>query len=143
MTFYSTAVDVIGATGVEPDDLSQADSASLTSLIEDWLLEIKDIIDADRKRDFLDEAGGDPLAVRKLVHNVAKRMASNMVALAVLRRDTSIVKMDDFSVQLVSDRVLTEDVRRDLALIPRGSTASLPIGMWRSRSQEEQDEDDG
>ena len=70
--FYSTAQEVIEYTGVSPFDVGVDDSEELKSLIESWLLEIKDIIDADRRRDFLQEADGDPASVRKLVHNVAK-----------------------------------------------------------------------
>lgn len=137
---YSTAVSVIEYTGVRPKDLSCDTSAELTTLVESWLLEIKSIIDSDRKRDFLSEAGGNVGLVPPLVHNVAKRMCSNMVALAVLRRDTPIVKLNDFAVQLVSDQILTEEIKRDLSLIPRGSVGSFPLRMWRIRSAREIEE---
>lgn len=137
--FYSTAQEVIEYTGVSPFDVGVDDSEELTSLIESWLLEIKDIIDADRRRDFLQEADGDPASVRKLVHNVAKRMAANMVALAILRRETPIIKMDDFTVQLVQDQVMTKDIRRDLNLIPRGISQRAPFRVWRVRREGEID----
>ena len=137
--FYSTAQEVIEYTGVSPFDVGVDDSEELTSLIESWLLEIKDIIDADRRRDFLQEADGDPTSVRKLVHNVAKRMAANMVALAILRRETPIIKMDDFTVQLVQDQVMTKDIRRDLNLIPRGISQRAPFRVWRIRREGEID----
>lgn len=75
-----------------------------------------------------------------MVHNVAKRMASNTVALAVLRRDSPIIQINDFSVQLVADRVLTEDIRRDLALIPRGRTDATPFRVRRLRNTKELEE---
>jgi len=137
--FYSTAQEVIEYTGVSPFDVGVDDSEELKSLIESWLLEIKDIIDADRRRDFLQEADGDPASVRKLVHNVAKRMAANMVALAILRRETPIIKMDDFTVQLVQDQVMTKDIRRDLNLIPRGISQRAPFRVWRIRREGEID----
>ena len=137
--FYSTAQEVIEYTGVSPFDVGVDDSEELKSLIESWLLEIKDIIDADRRRDFLQEADGDPASVRKLVHNVAKRMAANMVALAILRRETPIIKMDDFTVQLVQDQVMTKDIRRDLNLIPRGISQRAPFPVWRVRREGEID----
>lgn len=137
---YSTAAEVIEYTGVRPEDLSKSDEQELITLIDGWLEEIKDIIDQDRRRNFLSEAGDDPTAVRPMVHNIAKRMAANTVALAVLRRDTPIIQLNDFSVQLVEDKVLTKDIRRDLALIPRGQTDVTPVRIRRMRSQTEIDE---
>ena len=62
-----------------------------------------------------------------------------MVALAILRRETPIIKMDDFTVQLVQDQVMTKDIRRDLNLIPRGISQRAPFRVWRIRREGEID----
>lgn len=48
------------------------------------------------------------------VHSCAERMVANLVALAIQRRVTPLVKVDDFSVQLSSDEIFTRTLKDDL-----------------------------
>lgn len=139
--YYGTPGSVIDRTGIRPTDLGVDDDAELTGILEGWLREIRSIIDHDRRRDFLEEADGNLDDVPNLVHGVANRMAANMVALTVLRRETPIVTINSFTVKMVEDRVLTEDIRRDLALIQRGRTKGPnPVRFWRVRTGVELEE---
>lgn len=113
ITFYSTAEDVISYTGVEPKDLGLDSEANLKLLLEKWLTEIKSLIDADRNRDYLAEG-----TVPAGIDNIAKRIASNLVAIAVVRRDTPIVRVDDFNIQIVRDEIFTEPIQKDLSRFP-------------------------
>lgn len=140
MSYYSDPEAVRIATGVQPEDLGLDDTDELDTLLESWLTEVKDIIDRDRRQDFSDT---DVWAeVPALVTSVARRMAGNAIAIAIVRRETPIIRIDDFSVKLVEDRLLTEDIRRDLALIPRGRTYSSPFRLWRVRTADQQADDE-
>lgn len=120
-TFYSTAQDVIDFTGILPGDLNLVDisggdtaSEQLVTIIEGWLEEVKDLIDRDRNRDYAAESPDIPPGI----HFIAKRIAANMVAQAVLRRDSPIIRINDYAVKMVSDEVFTPAIRRDLAVYP-------------------------
>jgi hypothetical protein len=117
-TFYSTAQDVIDFTGIRATDLNLVDNGDtaeeqLVTIIEGWLTEIKDIIDRDRNRDYASET-----AIPPGIHLIAKRMAANMVAQAVIRRDTPIIRIGEYAVKMVDDTIFTESIRKDLSLYP-------------------------
>lgn len=118
-SIYSTPEDVIAFTGARPEDFSLVSAGELLDLIRSWLIEVKDLIDQDRNRDYHAEvAEGTRTEVPPGIHNIAKRMAANMVALAMLRRETPVVKIDDFSIRMVEDQMLTRAIRQDLARYP-------------------------
>lgn len=124
-TYYSTPEEVIQYTGVRPQDFYLEDDdpeapnpstaeEKLTSLIANWLVQIKDFIDRDRNRDY--SASGK--VVPPGIHNIALRAAANMVAQAQLRRETPIVKKDDFTISMVEDKVFTASIKSDLSRFP-------------------------
>lgn len=82
-----------------------------------------------------------PVSVPPLIDNIALRACANMVGLAILRRDTSIIRIDDFNVELVEDQVLTEGIRKDLDLFPKGDLPGTRRGgtirVWRVRGPDE------
>ena len=114
---YSTPGKVISYTGVRPQDFYLEDGEEKTAeekleeLIEGWLLQIKDLIDADRGREYKED-------IPPGIENIALRMAANMVAQAQLRRETPIVRHDDYSVDMVEDKVMTNAIKNDLARFP-------------------------
>jgi len=113
--YYSSVDDVLQHTGMRIEDLGFMSEASARDWIENRLVEIKDLIDHDRNRDYHAEVGaGERDKVPPGIHSIALRIMSNMVGQAVLRRTTPIIKKDDFSVQLVEDRVFTEAIKKDL-----------------------------
>ena len=113
--YYSTPEDVISYTGIKPKDLGfgEEDEDGLKALIEVWLTQIKSLIDADRNRNYLVEG-----TVPAGIDNIALRMAANLVAIAVVRRDTPIVRVDDFNIQIVRDEIFTEPIQKDLSRFP-------------------------
>ena len=119
-TYYSSAQDVIDFTGIRPTDLNLVDitngdtaAEQLIAIVEGWLVEIKDLIDMDRNRDYASET-----EIPAGIHAIAKRMAANMVAQAVIRRDTPIIRIGDYAVKMVDDTILTKSIREDLSLYP-------------------------
>lgn len=112
--FYSTAKKVKSFTGVQPGDIGAADDAELTTWIEDRLIEIKDLIDQDRGRDYHAEGTVPPG-----IEHIALRMAGNLIGFAVMRRETPIVRIDDFTIRTVEDQVFTRAIAEDLSRYPR------------------------
>jgi len=128
---YSSPEKVIEYTGVRPQDFGLEDELDgneevvktaeekLESIIEGWLEQVKDLIDHDRNRDYHEEVEeGKREKVPPGIEFIALRMAANMVAQANLRRQTPIVRHDDFSVDMVGDKVFTKAIQRDLARFP-------------------------
>ena len=139
---YSSPKQVISYTGVRPtdfgleDDDYQTADKKLESLIKSWLVQVKDLIDMDRNRDYHQEVKkGKRTMVPSGINNIALRMAANMVAQANLRRLTPIVRHDDFSVDMVEDKIFTNAIKRDLARFPYKPNFKLIVPG--------KDEDDG
>ena len=128
MEHYSSPADVIRFTGTRPEDFGLAAVSELEALILPWLVQAKDLIDTDRNRDYHAEVtAGRRDNVPPGIHNIAMRIVANMLALAVLRRETPVVKVGDFAIQVAEDQVFTASIRKDLRLYP----AISRIGMRR------------
>lgn len=119
LQFYSTAAAVIESTGIGPEDLGMETSQALTTWIEARLKEIKNLIDQDRNRDYAAEAETAGKEVPAGIHGIALRMMSNHVGHANLRRTTPIIRVDDFSIKMIEDRVFTPAIRDDLKRFPK------------------------
>lgn len=120
--FYSTVATVKRNTGIRFDDLDFVDEAELDSQIEEWLMDAKDLIDRNRNRNFHEET-----EIPRGIHNIASRLAGNMVAQAKLRRETAIVHNDDYQQNFIDDRVMTAAIRKDLKLYPKKRTFGMMV----------------
>ncbi len=120
---YSSAKDVIQYTGTQPRDLGLETDEDLEELITKWLIQIKDLIDRDRNRDFHKEDGGVPPGL----DHIARRGCANVVAQASFRRESTIVQVDDYTIQMVDDRVFTTSIRDDLKRYPRKARFGMTV----------------
>ena len=118
--YYGEVGTIIHWTGIQPGDLGYEDveggktaDAQLEEFIEDRLVEIKSIIDQHRNRDYLAEGDVPPG-----ITNIAMRICSNLLAHAVLRRTTPIVRVEDYAVDLVEEKFMTKSIRDDLNQFP-------------------------
>jgi hypothetical protein len=111
---YCTAEEVIQLTGLKPQhlrvDTTAADGgvSELKSIIGTWISQCESLINSYCNTSFDDED------VPGAVENVCLRMASNMVAFSQTRRDTPIVKVDDWKVAITSSAIFTNDLKYDL-----------------------------
>jgi len=121
--FYSSAEDVMQYTGVKPQDLGLDDELKLKEVIEKWLIQIKDIIDRDRNRNFHKEGSEVPPGI----DHIAMRVCANVVAQASFRRESTIVQVDDYSIQMVDDQIFTKAIREDLSRYPRKMSFGMTI----------------
>lgn len=113
--FYSTAEEVMQYTGVKPGDLGLNEEQELKDILEGWLIQIKDIIDKDRNRNYHREGSEVPPGI----NHIAMRVCANVVAQASFRRESTIVQVDDYRIQMVDDQIFTEAIRSDLSRYPR------------------------
>lgn len=123
--FYSSVKDVLEYTGVRPEDLGIKDfvppdeektaDEKLEEFIEARLVEIKNLIDVDRNRDYHSEVdSGRRDEIPPGIHHIALRIMKNLLGQAVVSRSTPIVRVDDFTIKMVEDQVFTKAIREDL-----------------------------
>lgn len=111
--YYSNPQDVIEFTGIKPkklqinDDTDVSAEEKLEDTLENWLIQIKDIIDRYTGEDYSEDTPG-------VIENAALRMAGNMVTLAMVRRNTSLMQSDNFDMAIIKDNILTESIKEDL-----------------------------
>lgn len=109
---WITIDDVKHFTGLKPKHLklSAEDTGTFNSIVTSWILQSEDLI-KQYTNNFDSTADKDiPPAVR----NVCLRLTSNMVALSVARRDTPITQPNDWTVQILSSEIFSQDLKDDL-----------------------------
>lgn len=119
--------DVISFHGLEPKHLQLAreDTAKLNSMVEKWILQAEDLIIRYTNNESL------KTEVPPSVENVCLRLVSNMINVAITRRDTPIIKVNDWTIQSASSRVFTQDLKDDLApFVKEHSTISDSIDFF-------------
>jgi len=126
--FYSTADEVIQYTGVHPQDLGLESYEGLNRVIEGWLVQIKDIIDKDRNRDYHQEVEeGKRTEVPPGIHHIAMRICANVIAQATFRRESTIVQVDDYKVQMLDDQIFTDAIKKDLSRYPKKPSFGIMV----------------
>lgn len=58
------------------------------------------------------------LKIPEGIHNIAMRMCGNMVALAFSRRESAVIRVDDLSVKVAMDQILTSEIQKELKNYP-------------------------
>lgn len=118
--------DVIHFHGLKPKhlNLEKDDTAKLNEIVSDWISQSEDLINTYTNRQYTDEN------VRDAVKNVCLRLTSNMVSLAIQKRDSPIIKVNDWTIQNVSSDIFTEELKDDLKpFIKDSSTEPNSIGV--------------
>ena len=118
--------DVINFHGLKPKhlNLEKDDTEKLETIVSDWVSQSEDLINTYTNRHYTDEN------VRDAVRNVCLRLTSNMVSLAIQKRDSPIVKVNDWTIQNVPSNIFTDDLREDLRpFVKDSSTEPDSIGV--------------
>ena len=102
--------DVINFHGLKPKhlNLERDDTEKLEEIVSDWILQSQDLINVYTNRNYTDAT------VRDAVKNVCLRLTSNMVSLAIQKRDSPIIKVNDWTIQNVSSDIFTDELKHDL-----------------------------
>ena len=126
---YSSVADVILLSGIKPedfeleDDMGSSESAltaadKLNALVLSWLIDIKDFINRNRNRDYFQDVENDDIeAIPPGINNIALRAACNMAAMALLRRETAVQRVDLVQ-RLKGDEIFSPALLHDLAQYP-------------------------
>ena len=119
--------NVINFQGLKPKhlNLDKDDTQKLEEVVSDWIIQSQDLINMYTNRNYTDET------VRPAVKNICLRLTSNMVSLAIQKRDGPIIKVNDWTIQNVPSDVFTDDLKEDLKpFIKDSSTEPNSIGVY-------------
>lgn len=126
--------DVINFHGLKPKhlNLEKDDTEKLETIVSDWISQSEDLINTYTNRHYTDEN------VRDAVRNVCLRLTSNMVSLAIQKRDSPIVKVNDWTIQNVPSNIFTNDLKEDLRpFVKDSSTEPDSIGVLAITGRDE------
>ena len=101
---------VITFQGLKPKtlNLDKEDTAGLETMVSDWISQCQSLIETHINRTYTDDN------VPAAVQNVLLRLTSNMVTLAIQRRDSPIIKVNDWNIQTISSDIFSDDLKHDL-----------------------------
>lgn len=103
--------DVIYFHGLKPQhlNLEKTDTTKLEEILSSWILQSESLIKTYcHIKSIDDEDVSDAMA------NVCLRLTSNMVSLAIQKRDNPIIKVNDWTIQGLSSDIFTDDLKEDL-----------------------------
>ena len=108
---WITTTNVINFQSLKPQQfgLQKTDTTGLDSLLSTWILQCQDLINTYTHRNYTS------VTVPPAVQNVLLRLVSNMVTLSIQRRDSPIIKVNDWNVQTLSSDIFSDDLKDDLA----------------------------
>ena len=118
--------DVINVHGLKPKhlNLDKDDDSKLETIVSGWIEQSQDLINMYTNRNYTDET------VRPAVQNICLRLTSNMVSLAIQKRDNPIIKVNDWTIQNVPSDIFTDELKDDLKpFIKDSSTEPDSIGV--------------
>lgn len=107
---WITTTSVINFHGLKPKQfgLDKTDNTGLNNLLCEWIRQCQSLIEYYTHRSYT------PSSVNGAVQNVLLRLVSNMITLAIQRRDTPIIKVNDWTIQTVPSDIFTDDLKEDL-----------------------------
>lgn len=126
--------DVINFTGLKPKhlNLEKDDTTGLNNIVSDWINQSEDLINMYTNRNYTDDN------VRDAIRNICLRLTSNMVTLAIQKRDNPIIKVNDWTIQGLSSDIFTDDLKDDLKpFVKDSSTEPDSIGVLAITGRDE------
>ena len=116
---WITVDDVIHFHGLKPQHLNLAkdDTTTLNTIISDWISQSESLIKTYCHIKTISDSD-----VSDAMRNVCLRLTSNMVSLAIQKRDNPIIKVNDWTIQGLSSDIFTDDLKEDLAPFVKDST---------------------
>lgn len=99
---------VVEAYSLKPNTfkLAKEDTTKMNEIITDFILQCEDLIKTYCNQPFTETP--------KAIENICMRMVSNMITFTVQRRDTPIIKVNDWTISTVSSDIFTDDLKKDL-----------------------------
>ena len=131
---WITTTNIIQFQGLKPKQLAleKTDDSGLETILTEWILECQSLIETYTHRTYTTD--NVPGAVR----NVLLRLVSNMVTLAIQRRDSPIIKVNDWNITTISSDIFTDDLKNDLhPFVKDSSNEPDSIGVLAITGKEE------
>ena len=115
---WITATQVIDFQGLKPKNLNleKTDNTGLENMVNEWILQCQSLIETYIHRTYSDSE------VPGAVKNVLLRLVSNMVTLAIQRRDSPIIKVNDWNITTIPSDIFSDDLKGDLAPFVKDSS---------------------
>jgi len=120
--------DVIHFHGLKPQhlNLEKTDTSKLEEILNEWILQSQSLI---LTYCHIKQINDDD--VSSAMKNVCLRLTSNMVSLAIQKRDNPIIKVNDWTIQGLSSDIFTDDLKADLApFVKDSSNEPNAIGVY-------------
>lgn len=129
---YCTVEDVIQVTGVKPSSLKldkkDDPDGALETLLNKWINQSTALIDSYCNRTFDESIDQTAYAVAE---SVCIRITANMVALTQARKDTPLIKVNDWKVEISSADIFPQELKNDLKpYVKEKSNNSDPIDFF-------------
>ena len=108
---WITTTQIIQFQSLKPQQfgLQKTDTNGLNSLLTTWISQCQDMINTYTHRNYTSST------VPGAVQNVLLRLVSNMVTLSIQRRDSPIIKVNDWNITTLSSDIFSDDLKTDLA----------------------------
>ena len=120
--------NVVHFHGLKPQhlNLDKTDTTLLEEIVTEWILQAESLI-----KTYCHIKSIEDDDVSDAMRNVCLRLTSNMVALAIQRRDNPIIKVNDWTIQQVSSDIFTDDLKADLEpFVNDASTDPSKLGIF-------------
>ena len=120
--------DVVHFHGLKPQHLNLAkdDTTTLEEILSDWILQSESLIETYCHIKSIEDTD-----VSDAMKNVCLRLTSNMVSLAIQKRDNPIIKVNDWTIQGLSSDIFTDDLKADLdPFVNDASTDPSKLGIF-------------
>lgn len=111
MTTYGSVDSVRARTGVQHGDLGLEDEDALSTFLGELLAEVTDVMDRSMRTSYLED---DPIPPG--LNGIASDAAANSVRTMIATRQTTVIRMDDFAVEVVEASVLSKDIQERMRL---------------------------
>ena len=115
---WITTNSVIQFHGLKPKNfnLEKTDTTGLANIISEWIIQGQSLINTYTHREYTS------LTITPAIQNVLLRLVSNMCTLAIQRRDTPIIKVNDWTIQNAPSDIFTDELKVDLKPFIKDST---------------------
>jgi len=124
---WITTTSVINFHGLKPKQfgLEKTNTTGLETMLTDWISQCQDMINRYTDRNYTSST------VPGAVQNVLLRLVSNMCTLAIQRRDSPIIKVNDWNITTLPSDIFSDDLKEDLKpFIKNSSNDYSKIGFF-------------
>ena len=130
---------VIHFSGLKPQhlNLDKTDDTGLRTILVDWIRQSQSLILTYCHIKSISVSNVSPA-----MQNVCLRLTSNMVSLAIQKRDNPIIKVNDWTIQGLSSDIFTDDLKDDLKPFVNDSTNNISsIGVYAITGADDEPQD--